>query len=120
VSGESEPLELGSAIMTLPANQNAPYRVVSAEFRQSGFTLSLLKRAGNVAIYIQTKRRQPQAYEVVLIRKHEAYIAFGKEIPAGECYPSSEQWGVKGFTYRTIEAAERKFRELTASAKEFA
>ena len=89
-------------------------------FGQSGFTLTQLKRAGRVAIYVQAKRRQPPAYEVVLIRKHEAYTAFGKEIPAGECYPSSEQWGLCGFTYRTIEAAERKFRELTANAEEVA
>jgi hypothetical protein len=117
VSRETERLERGSAINTLPEGQNAPYRVVSAEFRQSGFTLTQLKRVGDVAIYVQAKRRQPPAYEVVLIRKHEAYLAFGKGIPAGECYPSSEQWGVKGFTYRTIEAAECKFRELTVNAK---
>jgi hypothetical protein len=115
--GGVEPSEPGSAIKTLPDNQNAPYRVVSAEFRQAGFTLTQLKRAGNVAIYIQTKMRQPPVYEVVLIREHEAYTAFGKEIPAGECYPSSEQWGVKGFSYRTIGAAERKFSELTGDAK---
>ena len=120
MSGESEPSEQGSAIMTLPDVQNAPYSVASTEFGHCGFTLSQLKRAGNVAIYIQTKRRQPQAYEVVLIRKHEAYIAFGKGIPAGECYPSSEQWGVKGFTYRTIGAAERKFSMLTGNATEVA
>lgn len=118
--GEFEPSERGSAINTLPANQNAPYRVVPAEFRQSGFTLTQLKRAGNIALYVQTKRRQTPAYEIVLLRKHEAYTAFGKEISAGECYPSSEQWGVKGFTYRSIEAAERRFRELTVSAKEIA
>ena len=82
--GEFEPSERGSAINTLPDNQNAPYRVVSAEFRQSGFTLTQIKRAGNGAIYIQ------------------------------------KQWGVKGFTYRTIEAAECKFRELTANAEEVA
>jgi hypothetical protein len=117
VSGESELSERGSAIMTLLDNQNAPYRVVSTEFRHSGFTLTRLKRAGNVAIYKQTKRRQPPAYEVVLFREHEAYTAFGKEISAGECYPSSEQWGLYGFTYRSIEEAERKFVELIGRTK---
>jgi hypothetical protein len=52
VSGESELSERESAIITLPDNQNAPYRVVSAGFRQSGFTLTQVKRAGSVAIYV--------------------------------------------------------------------
>jgi hypothetical protein len=120
VSGESEPSERGSAIMTLPDVQNAPYSVASTEFGHSGFTLTQLKRAGDVAIYKQSKRKQPAGYEVVVLRPYEAWTSFGKDFPAGEQYPKSEDWGTYGFTYRTIEAAERKFRELTASAKEIA
>jgi hypothetical protein len=116
-AGAPETPGTASAILTLAANQNAPYRVAPTKFGHSGFTLTQLKRVGNVAIYVQTKRRQPPAYEVVLIQKYEAYSAFGKEYPAGECYPSSEQWGTYGFTYRTTEGAERKFLELTGERR---
>jgi hypothetical protein len=54
----------------------------------------------------------------VLIQRHEAYTAFGKDIPAGEHYPRSEQWGSCGFTFRTLKDAERKFGELAGKAKE--
>jgi hypothetical protein len=107
-----------AAVYTLAANQNAPYRVVDIAFRQSGFNHTRLKRVGHVAIYRQSKSGLPDAYEVVLIQKHEAYSAFGKDIPAGEHYPRSEQWGASGFTFPSLEYAERKFRELTGKAKE--
>jgi hypothetical protein len=111
MSGESELSERGSAIMTLPNNQNAPYRVAATVFGYSGFTLTQLKRAGSVAIYKQTKGKQSVSFEVVIIRKAEAWTAFGKEFPATEYYPANEDWGLYGFTYRAIEDAERKFAE---------
>jgi hypothetical protein len=114
------PFERGPAMMTLAADQNAPYRVVATVFRHSGFTLTQLKRVGDVAIYRQAKSGLPDAYEVVLIEKHEGYTAFGKDIPAGEYYPSSAQWGLCGFTFRTLQEAERKFLELAQTAKEVA
>jgi hypothetical protein len=107
-----------AAIMTLGDNQNAPYRVVDIAFRHSGFTLTQLKRVGDVAFYRQSKSGLPDTYEVVLIQKHEAYSAFGKDIPAREHYPRSEQWGSCGFTFRTLKDAERKFGELAGKAKE--
>jgi hypothetical protein len=97
------------AIHTLPANQNAPHRVVDIAFRHSGFEHTQLKRIGDVAIYRQSKSGLPDAYEVVLIEKHEGYTAFGKDIPAGEYYPSSTQWGLCGFTFCTLQEAVRKF-----------
>jgi hypothetical protein len=100
------------AIMTLPDNQNAPYRVVDTEFSHSSFRYAQLKRFGDVAIYSQSKKGLPDAYEVVLIQRHEAFSAFGKDFPAGESYPRSTQWGSEGWTYQTLEQAERKFREL--------
>jgi hypothetical protein len=120
VIGEFEPSERGSAINTLPDNQNAPYARLFGEIRQSGFTLTQLKRVGNVAIYQQTKKKQTTAFEVVIIRRREASTAFGKDFPATEYYPHNEDWGTYGFTYRTIEGAERKFAELTDKAKEVA
>lgn len=110
----------GSGVTTLAADKSASYGVVPIVFSHSGFTLTRLKRAGNIAIYRQTKGRQPPGFEVVVIQEHEAYSAFGKEIPAGEYYPPSSQWGLCGFTFCTLQEAERKFLELAQTAKEVA
>src|SRR6266404_3390430 len=107
-----------AAMETLAADQNAPYRRLSREFRHAGFSLTRLKRAIDVAIYRQSKNEHHPSYEVVLIRKSEARSAFGHEFPAAEYYPRSEDWGTYGFTYRTIEGALAKFAELTGKAKE--
>jgi hypothetical protein len=108
------PFERQSAIMTLGANQNAPYKIAATVFGYSGFTLTQLKRAGNVAIYKQTKGKQSPAFEVVIIRRTEAWTAFGKEFPGSEYYPVNKDWGTYGFTFSAIKDAERKFVELTA------
>jgi hypothetical protein len=109
--------------MTLPANQNAPYSVYATKESHCGFEYRQLKRAGNVAIYQQTRKgRSPafSSYEVVILRPYKAWESFGRFFPAGERYPKSEDWGLYGFTYRTIEEAERKFAELTGKVKEVA
>jgi hypothetical protein len=100
--------------MTLLLDQNAPYAVVQPRKGASGFTYDLIKRVGDIAIYSQSKNGLPDAYEVVRIQKHEAFTAFGKDFPAGESYPSSNQWGDEGWTYTTLPAAERKFSALLA------
>jgi hypothetical protein len=33
-------------------------------------------------------------------------------IEPSETYPSTSEWGTKGFTYKTIEEAELKYKEL--------
>ncbi len=102
-----------SAIPTLENNKNAPYSVAAIKFRLLGFEYTQLKRAGNIAIYRQSKKGLPDGYEVVCIQKHEAFSAFGKDFPAGESYPRSQQWGSDGWTYRTLGDAEAKFKELS-------
>jgi hypothetical protein len=109
---DGKPSKQGSAISTLSGNQNASYARLLGEFRHCGFTLTQLKRLGAVAIYKQTKTEQV-TFEVVIIRKREASFAFGKDFPATEYYPHNEDWGTYGFTYRTLEEALVKFRELT-------
>jgi len=96
-----------------PSRAEVPsYLPVEAQFRQSGFTLTQVKRSGDIAIYRQTKAGLPPAFEVVTIRRREASVAFGKEFPAAEYYPRNEDWGNYGFSYRTLEEAERKFKQL--------
>jgi len=117
-SAEYQPSERGSAPNTFPDNKNAPYRIAPTVFGHSGFTLTQLKRTGNIAIYKQTKGKRSPAYEVVIIRKAKAWTAFGKDFPAAEYYPKSEDWGTCGFTYGTIEGALVKFVELAGKRRQ--
>jgi hypothetical protein len=129
VSASHEHLDSRTAIAPFPDPKGEPYSVPESEkcqfgvegepyarlgtrFRHSGFELTQLKRVGDVAVYEQTKGKQPPAFEVVVIRRREACVAFGTELPATEFYPTNTDWGSMGFTYCSLEEAERKFGEL--------
>ena len=113
------PSEASNASYSVPESEKChfsadggPYLQLGTQFRHSGFELTQLKRVGDIAIYRQTKGKQPPGFEVVVIRRREACIAFGTELPATEVYPPNEAWGASGFTYRTLGEAERKFEAL--------
>ena len=114
----SETPRTSSAILTLGDNQNAPYKLQPPEFRRRGFRHNLIERLGEIAIYRQRKSGLPDAFEVVRIQKREAFSLFDKDYPATETYPRDEAWGVDGFTYRSLDEAERKFAELIGKSKE--
>jgi len=97
------------------------YKKFETEFTKNKFNYSLVKRTNfdkkNVAIYKQTDPETDNVYyeAVVLIPQEEAdRVSFGNIIhyEAKENYPSSEQWGVNGFTFRDLDKAEIKFNEL--------
>ncbi len=86
------------------------------EFTRNGFTHRQLKRSGQIALIERFKgtiaKPEQLHFEVVRIRAHDGYIIGGREIPPGESYPSSEAWGIHGFTYRDRDEAEAKFAEM--------
>ena len=77
------------------------------QYTKHGITRSVLHRGGNIAIFAGE-----WDYEVVIIQSHDGRVIAGKECPAAEYPPSSEQWGTKGWTYRTIDEAIQKYNEL--------
>lgn len=84
-------------------------------FTKNGFRYQLIKRSENFAIYEQKNEEfNYKYYEVIKIKKSKRdYNAPWGLVPAGtESYPSSESWGVLGWTYFTLEQAERKFNQL--------
>lgn len=85
------------------------------EFMESKFKLKQIKRQGNIAIFLRSKKSFFH-YEVVRIKSHNGYNlnikGINKEVIAKEYYPYCESWGVDGFTYPTLERAEEKFKEL--------
>lgn len=94
-------------------------KIIPEKFIKNGFKHILVKREEEVAIY----RRHPIAsskyshYEVVIIGSHDGTEINGNFIEAGEIYPSTSQWGDKGWTFRTLEEAETRFISVKKKIK---
>jgi hypothetical protein len=85
-------------------------------FRKNGFDFKLLMREGDIGLFRKAKLGlRFESFEVVIIQRHGTFITKGKLIPAAEHLPSSEQWGVKGWTYSDRPSADRKFNQLKGS-----
>jgi len=80
------------------------------QYTKHGITRSILHRSGNIAIFASERD-----YEVITIQSHDGRVIASNECPAAEYPPSSEQWGAKGWTYRTIDEAIAKYNDLIAS-----
>lgn len=86
-------------------------------FTYDGFTFRQLQRSETHAIYEKVKHDRISDYEVIFIRKQKAGSAkFGDrtvELEAKEIYPTSQEWGINGWTYLDLEQAKKKFYALT-------
>lgn len=89
------------------------------QFEDKHFRYTQVQRDGNVAIYKQepVQLNYMPAYEVVIIEwKPRAEIKGPKGkinvIEAGEHYPGNSQWGTKGWTYRFLDDAKKKFAKV--------
>ena len=92
------------------------------QFEDNDFRRTQVCREGNVAIYKQEPVRLSYGpyYEVVVIEwKNRCEIKGPKGqinvIEAGEHYPGNSQWGQKGWTYKSLEEAEKKMTKLMKS-----
>jgi hypothetical protein len=88
---------------------------LATEFERDGFKYQQIARDGHAAIYEQKWTKCPNptvCYEVVRIRKRDAFQINGRFVEAAEVYPSSDTWGVDGFTFTDKDAALAKLREV--------
>lgn len=93
-------------------------KVLEKNFTYKGFEHSQVLREGNIAIYKQKLQEGvTERFEVVTIDSHNGYEIAGQKFPPSEMYPSSNQWGVKGFTLLTYEDALEKFNFLKKQEK---
>jgi len=88
-------------------------------FTYKGFDFRQIVREGDVAVYSQCFKggKMPVAYEVVVIQKHDGYTIMGKTYPPSEFYPSTNDWGTKGFTIVTTDTTKMKQKALDKMAK---
>lgn len=83
--------------------------------KNNGFTYHLIKRNENFAVYEQKKEGFDYTYyEVIKIQvvKQDVSTKFMTLKAGTEFYPSTNQWGVNGWTFKTLEQAESKLNEL--------
>jgi len=88
------------------------------EINKKGFTYTQIKRVNDIAIYKQKSldvELNGEWYEVIKIKSHNGMTLGGNYIPPSEMYPSSTQWGVLGFTYNNISAAEDRFKQILSN-----
>jgi hypothetical protein len=62
-------------------------------------------RDDHAAVYEQHNAIRLLGYEAITIKKQEAKSMFGKDYPAKELYPCSEDWGTLAFTTNSLEKA---------------
>jgi hypothetical protein len=89
------------------------YRPLATQIRHAGFDFRQILRAGDFAVFEQSKTGRVMAYEVVHIRRHEGFAIAGRQVEPAEFYPRSEDWGTHGWTLPTREAALAKLKEVT-------
>lgn len=81
---------------------------------RNGFTHALRNREGHFAIFnVIANDTGRTTYEVIRIRTvkertHTSGVLAGKTFPAREVYPSSEEWGVNGWSYVDLDSAKKR------------
>lgn len=88
------------------------YKPLKEKFIKQGFNFKLLKREGYKAIYEKKKTKLNFCYEVIIINRHDGYNLGDTFLEPAETYPSSSQWGEKGWTFKSLDKAEEKFSTL--------
>lgn len=86
------------------------------EWDKYGFHYRMVRREGMVVIVEVTRPHRitiPACWEVAILRFNPAGERFGKRFTDSESYPTAEEWGTRGFTCTTREAADRRFASLT-------
>lgn len=103
---------------------NTHMKQLPEKYSKYGYNFKLLKRNDKVAIYSQSTHPDlPEDgkacdYEVIVIQRQKANTFKRGDteiaVEAREMVPSTEEWGTKGWTLATKEAAYAKFDEITS------
>jgi hypothetical protein len=91
------------------------YKLLPTQFRRDGFDYQQIGREGDAAIYKQMRMGDSNnsvCYEVIRIRRREGFQIDGRFVEPAEIYPTSEAWGVDGFTFTDKDRAFAKLREV--------
>ena len=92
--------------------EDITHKPLKDKFYSKGFNFVLIKREKNKAIYKKSATKKNFCYEVIKISRHNGYSLQGAYVEPAETYPGDKQWGVSGFTYKDLEAAEKQYAKL--------
>lgn len=92
---------------------------IEKQFTQKGFAFRQLHREQDYAIYERWSEASPDRkhYEVIKIQSHNGYAIGGQSYPPSEFYPSSNSWGMHGFTCLSKENAYKRLEKLIKEDK---
>ena len=105
------------------------YKILAKEFTKMNSIFTQVKRIGDIAIFSRkhankawSKGSYLEGFEVVLIARHNGYEMGGVTFEPAETYPSSTQWGQKGYTFnygdgKDLQRAEAKMKFLIEKVK---
>ena len=85
---------------------------LSDKIRKNGINYTLIQKGMRTAIYKQTDTKEPECYEVFVLRFAPEKNINGKILPERERFPSNEDFGKFAWTYRTLTEAIKRFSEL--------
>lgn len=86
---------------------------VKSHFNSVGFNFTLLDKRGPFAMFSKRKLGHSRdSFEVVRLRSYPEHIVCGRIVPAGQCMPSAESWGVNAWTFLDRPSAQHRFDEL--------
>jgi len=85
-------------------------RKLPKEIKHGKLLLTQIKREGDIAIYMEPDYKNN--FEVVIIRTSKPHFMDDTGHDLVELYPCNTLWGKFGFTYSSLESAEKKFDEL--------
>ncbi len=93
-------------------------QILEHELEDGRFQYVQVERRENVALYTQTHKASGHVrYEVIKIRMQPEHTwPTGVTTPEKEAYPGSGSWGLYGWTFFALAAAQQKMGELLASA----
>ena len=94
-------------------------KTIDKAFTSKNFSFKQIYREEEFAIYERFHDNTPEKkhYEVVKIQSHNGYAIGGQMYPASEYYPSSNAWGVDGFTCITKKDAYEKLDKTISEHK---
>lgn len=80
------------------------------EVSRVGLRFKLYKRGVKTLMYSEVDESgNPLSYEVFRIKTQDAREVFGRSYPAGEAYPSSQDFGITAVWYHSLEDAVKWF-----------
>ena len=88
---------------------------LATTFRADGFDFEQVDREGDLAIYRKTKGEAQQSFDLGIVQNRVEHTwPNGNTTPAHESMPSSEQWGVKGWTFNALTDARHRLNAVAA------